>query len=124
MLCVSFQGRGRLPPAHCLAAQDGGQEGPASVIQYYAHEKADHAFEIGQEGRTGDKTGMEAQPVFLNSLYKGPLSTANTSVSMKRRLTTCYTPNLGPSNLMFPFLLSRENHPQLILLGRQNKAVK
>lgn len=46
------------------------------------------------------------------------------SISMKRRLTTCYTPNLGPSNLTFPFLLSRENHPQLILLGRQNKAVK
>lgn len=49
MLCVSFQGRGHLPLAHCLAAQDGGQEGPASVIQYCEHEKADHAFETGQK---------------------------------------------------------------------------
>lgn len=41
---------------------------------------------------------------------------------MNRELTTFYTPNLGPSNLTF--LLFRENHLQLILLGRWNKALK
>ena len=55
VLCISFQGRVHLCLTHCLVAQDGGQEGPASVIQFYEYEKADHAFKTGSRSPSSTK---------------------------------------------------------------------
>lgn len=55
VLCISFQGTVHLRLTHCLVAQDGGQEGPASVIQFYEYEKADHAFKTGSRSPSSTK---------------------------------------------------------------------
>lgn len=60
--------------------------------------------QVHQDGRAGYRLGKKAQSVFLNRLQMSTEhSHVNISVLMNRKLTTFYTPNLGPSNLTFSF---------------------